>query len=222
MGHIQGYCSAMQEASIACHNRCRELITACIAQNAKGWVTFPETTCEGTLHVFRHLTGILIPSMQTVDFRNPKEGVTRDLEWNEARLMRIDKLVINMQRLCLWYNEMTRGWDRDEEIHLRKDEFKLAWYKPWIDHLVRNLTPHCWSVRQLNFTVGVCATIPEIEWRDLLEHYGIPHDRQNDLMDSVVDAVMMGAIKVVQAYKSHFYTRIGRSAQQKTAGQASG
>eukprot|EP00961_Rhodomonas_salina_P278911 3767949-Rhodomonas_salina.1 len=98
MGHIQGYCSATQEARIACHNRCRELITSCITQHAKGWVTFPETTCEGTLHVLRHLTGISIPSMQTVDFCDPKEGVTLDLEWNEARSMRIDELAINTQR----------------------------------------------------------------------------------------------------------------------------
>eukprot|EP00961_Rhodomonas_salina_P159631 2149976-Rhodomonas_salina.1 len=50
-----------------------------------------------------------------------------------------------------------------------------------------------------NLLVGVRATIPEIEWRDSLDHDGIPHERQNDLMDSVVDAVMMGAIKVIQA-----------------------
>eukprot|EP00961_Rhodomonas_salina_P005761 77900-Rhodomonas_salina.1 len=218
MAHIQGYCSATQEARIACHNRCRELITTCITQHAKGWVTFPETTCEGTLHVLRHLTGISIPSMPRVDFCDPKEGVTRDLEWNEARSMRIDELAINTQRRCLWYNEMTRGWDRDEEFHLRKDEFKRAWYKPWIDHLIHNLTPHGWSVKQLNFTVGVRATIPEFEWRDSLDHYDIPQERQNDLMESVVDTVMMGAIEVVQAYKSHFYARIGRDAQQKTAG----
>lgn len=118
MGHIQGHSYATQEERIACYNQCRELVTEIITTHAKGWLTYPEATCESTLHIMMsQLTGILIQSMPTVNFRDPKE-VIRDLEWEEARMMRINELAIHIQSKRLWYNEMTRGWDQEADFHV--------------------------------------------------------------------------------------------------------
>eukprot|EP00961_Rhodomonas_salina_P176247 2375817-Rhodomonas_salina.1 len=220
MGHVQGYCNATQEARIACHNRCRELVTSVIRRRAAGWVTFPEATCTDTLNIIYQVAGISLPSMPPTLFWDPKDSTWRVLDWEEASAMRVDELAINTKAKCVWHNEMTQAWDSQAGFKRRKDEFKTAWYQPWINHLSNTLTPQGWSVQQLNFTMGVRATIQEDLWLGHLDAYAISPLHQETLFQSLADTLMSGALEIMQAYKSHQWSRIDRAAQAKTTRKA--
>eukprot|EP00961_Rhodomonas_salina_P053790 721862-Rhodomonas_salina.2 len=59
--------------------------------------------------------------------------------------MRVDELAINLREKRVGYNEMTRGWDREEDFYQKKDVFKTAWYQQWVQHLTASMMPHGWD-----------------------------------------------------------------------------
>eukprot|EP00961_Rhodomonas_salina_P245468 3316629-Rhodomonas_salina.1 len=81
--------------------------------------------------MIREISGIRVPPLPTVSFEDPKTGETRDLKWEEVLVMRVDELAINLREKRVGYNEMTRGWDREEDFYQKKDAFKTAWYRQW-------------------------------------------------------------------------------------------
>ena len=104
--------------------------------------------------------------------------------------------------------EFTRGWDREQEFAERKHAFKTAWYLPWVTHLRSTLEPLGWTVEQLNFTVGVRGTVPEQEWEDRLQVYGIDSGMRELLLTELVDTALRGAVELLAAYQSHRTTRL--------------
>ena len=208
LGHIQGHCAATKEMRILCHNRCRKLLTACLKKRARGWELFPEYTCEETISMIREISGIRVPPLPTVSFEDPKTGETRDLKWEEVRVMRVDELAINLREKRVGYNEMTRGWDREEDFYQKKDAFKTAWYRPWVQHLTASMIPHGWVVHQFNFTVGARGTIPEDQWDRYLDHYHVPAAHRHRLYQDLVDSLLDGAYEVIGAYTSHARARV--------------
>eukprot|EP00961_Rhodomonas_salina_P175177 2363139-Rhodomonas_salina.1 len=76
MGHIQGHCSSTKEAHIACHNKCRCLVTACLKRWERNWEFLQEYTCEETIDMVHEATSVSIPQMQTVSFLDPKTNET--------------------------------------------------------------------------------------------------------------------------------------------------
>eukprot|EP00961_Rhodomonas_salina_P016864 227140-Rhodomonas_salina.1 len=90
------------------------------------------------------VTGILVLPMDTVSFDDPMTGETRQLEWSEVSQMLVDEFAINERSRRLGYNEMTRGWDKDDYFYVRKDKFKSAWYQPWMAHLIKHLHGRGW------------------------------------------------------------------------------
>eukprot|EP00961_Rhodomonas_salina_P299409 3938910-Rhodomonas_salina.5 len=107
----------------------------------------------------------------------------QELTWTEVSKMRVDEFAINERGRRLGQNEMAPGDGTGRLTSMRRRMHS----------------------RQL---VGARATIPEDQWDNMLDSYGVPTQHRQRLYKDLVDALLTGAHEVVGAYASHARTLV--------------